>query len=133
MVLIQSKFFILFLTKRFTCVRVVLFGKMASPPQAPSSLPKYLAEGLPKQDVETLEDTQEYVQTLIKWMNRPVDIEVDEDEELVEVEESSKGARVEKKVPCGKNCNGCPHGPYEYRVYRSGGDVVWDYVGPVDS
>jgi len=117
-------------------VCVVSLGKMSSTPEAPSSLPKYLAEGLPKQDVETLEDTQEYVQTLVEWMNRPVEVEVDDDEELVDVEddgESSKGTKVVKKVPCGKNCNGCPHGPYEYRVYRTGGDVKWEYVGPVES
>jgi len=117
-------------------VRVVLLGKMSSPPEAPSSLPKYIAEGLPKQDVETLEETQEYVSTLLAWMDRPVDVDVGDDEELVDVEDSdgdsSKGTKVVKKVPCGKDCDGCPHGPYEYRVYRSGGDVVWDYIGAVE-
>lgn len=101
-------------------------------PEAPDSLPKYLSEGIPKQDVETLLETAEYVDELIEWMTEPVEVEADDGEEVVEVEESSKGSIVIKKVPCGKDCGGCPHGPYKYRVYRQGDDVVWDYKGRVD-
>lgn len=32
-------------------------------------------------------------------------------------------------VRCGKNCKGCPHGPYWYAYYRSGGRVVSKYIG----
>ena len=32
----------------------------------------------------------------------------------------------------GKECNGCPHGPYEYRVHREGKDLKWEYIGPVE-
>ena len=38
-----------------------------TPPSAPPSLPKYLAEGLPKQDVETLSDVREFIHELIEW------------------------------------------------------------------
>ena len=44
-----------------------------SPPTAPPSLPKYLTEGLPKQDVEALSDTREFIDELIEWKQRPVD------------------------------------------------------------
>jgi hypothetical protein len=40
-----------------------------------------------------------------------------------------RGAIVSKLIPCGKKCNGCPHGPYLYRVYRKHGKLVWDYLG----
>jgi hypothetical protein len=40
-----------------------------------------------------------------------------------------KGAIVSKLIPCGKHCNGCPHGPYLYRVYRKQGKVIWEYLG----
>ncbi|MFC4990493.1 hypothetical protein [Saliphagus infecundisoli] len=36
-----------------------------TPPTAPASLPDYIAEGLPKQDDETLRDTQEYIDQLL--------------------------------------------------------------------
>jgi hypothetical protein len=34
-------------------------------PEAPESLPKYLAEGIPKQDDDTLRDIQAYVEALL--------------------------------------------------------------------
>lgn len=105
---------------------------MSDTPSAPDTIPKYIAEGLPKQDVETLHDIQSYIDELIDWNTQPPEVSVDENEELVDVEESSKGTTVTKKVPCGKDCDGCPHGPYDYLVYRSGGDVKWEYVGKTE-
>jgi len=40
-----------------------------------------------------------------------------------------KGCIVVKLVPCGKNCSGCPHGPYAYEVTWNGGRQVWKYLG----
>ena len=40
-----------------------------------------------------------------------------------------KGSIISKLVPCGKQCNGCPHGPYLYRVYRKDGKTIWEYLG----
>jgi len=39
------------------------------------------------------------------------------------------GCMVVKRVPCGKNCRGCPHGPYAYRVVKEGGKQKWIYLG----
>ena len=41
------------------------------------------------------------------------------------------GCLVAKLVTCGKKCRGCPHGPYLYRVVKSGGKQVWKYLGKV--
>jgi hypothetical protein len=41
----------------------------------------------------------------------------------------TKGALVSKFVACGKNCSGCPHGPYLYKVLRVNGKQVWEYLG----
>jgi hypothetical protein len=59
---------------------------------------------------------------------------VDDAEELVDTQPSSggKGSIVEKKIPCGKNCGGCPHGPYKYRVWREGDQVKTEYLGTAD-
>jgi hypothetical protein len=42
---------------------------------------------------------------------------------------SRGGCVVVKLVPCGKNCSGCPHGPYAYRVTKQGGKQHWEYLG----
>ena len=41
------------------------------------------------------------------------------------------GTIVVKRVPCGKQCGGCPHGPYLYRVTRAEGGrgQRWTYLG----
>lgn len=40
-----------------------------------------------------------------------------------------KGCTVVKLVPCGKNCSGCPHGPYAYEVHKVAGKQIWKYLG----
>ena len=40
-----------------------------------------------------------------------------------------RGCIVIKLVPCGKNCHGCPHGPYAYEVHKVGGVQHWRYLG----
>jgi len=56
----------------------------------------------------------------------------DSDEELVDAEDTDGGTVVIKKVPCGKQCDGCPHGPYKYVVTRDGGSLNWEYKGAVE-
>ena len=67
-------------------------------PSPPTSLPKYLAEGLPKQDTETLQEVQSYVEALIEYRDQPVDADklpeaaepVDEPPPIRRTERSSK-------------------------------------------
>lgn len=42
-------------------------------PKPPASLPKYLAESLPKQDTDALHDISVYVDSLIESRERPVE------------------------------------------------------------
>ncbi|MGQ3330651.1 DUF6788 family protein [Halorubrum sp. FL23] len=111
-------------------------------PSPPTSLPKYLAEGLPKQDTETLHEIQNYVEALIEYRNQSVDIdELPETAELVdEPDNTEKGTVVKEKVTCGddscKCASGNPgdmHGPYLYRYYRENGTMTSEYVGKPES
>ena len=102
-------------------------------PVAPASIPEYVREGVERQDTSTLRELVAWAEELAEYREqRP--IEADDEEELVEVEDDddTAGTKVVKKVPCGKDCDGCPHGPYEYRVHRDGKKLKWEYVGPVD-
>lgn len=109
-------------------------------PRAPESLPKYLAEGLPKQDVSTLEDAQAYIEELIEHKQRPLEPDelANENEEIVDTEDSDqKGTIVIKKVTCGDSTCHCydgeKHGPYRYRHYRDeSGKSTADYLGKAE-
>ncbi|WP_154019912.1 hypothetical protein [Halococcus sediminicola] len=65
------------------------------PPAPPGQLPKYLAEGLPKQDNETLAEAREYIEELLAWRVRPVeeDVKLFRSESAVVTEISKKRSR----------------------------------------
>ena len=111
-------------------------------PSPPPSLPKYLAEGLPKQDTETLYEVQSYVEALIEYRDQLVDTdELPEAAEPVdELNNSENGTVVKEKVTCGddscKCASGNPtdmHGPYLYRYYRENGTRKSEYIGKPES
>lgn len=110
---------------------------MTTRPSPPTQLPKYLAEGVPKQDDDTLRALREWIDELLDYRRDVAAerIEAAEDEAIEDVQESSAGTVVIKKVSCGKeNCKcrrGALHGPYEYVVRRKGDSLEWDYRGPV--
>jgi len=122
----------------FILVLTLLFGKtMPTRPAAPDSLPQYLADGVPKQDDESLQALQDWINELLAYRRdiATEDIDAGEDESIETVKESSEGTVVIKKVSCGKdNCKcqrGELHGPYKYVVSRKGDSLKWDYKGPV--
>jgi len=112
---------------------------MPSEPPAPDSIPQYIVDGLQRQDKHSLAAIEQYAAELREYRVQQEQEQIDESEladeseELVDVEEESGGTTVIKKVPCGKNCSGCPHGPYKYIVERQGGSLEWEYIGPVET
>jgi hypothetical protein len=101
-------------------------------PSYPSSLPKYIGEGLQKQDVATLETVRSYVDQLINWLEEPPsDSELTGNGRQLSTQQRDGYTRVVKRIPCGKDCGGCPHGPYEYHVRRTSSKLDWEYIGRV--
>jgi hypothetical protein len=99
-------------------------------PQAPESLPKYLAEGLPNQDDETLEDVQVYIEALLNYR------ELLSEEPIGE--EDSHGTILHEYRTCGDESCQCmsggeKHGPYRYRVSRDGDTIRKEYLGKAES
>lgn len=111
---------------------------MSSKPPAPDTIPQYIVDGLQRQDKQSLAAIEDYAAALREHREaqetEPLDETelADENEELVDVEDSDGGTVVIKKVPCGKDCSGCPHGPYKYTVQRVEGKLEWEYKGPVN-
>jgi len=80
-----------------------LLHKAWSSRHHPPRSPKYLAEGLPKQDTETLYEIQSYVESLIEYRDQSVDAdELHEAAEPVDEPDSGdNGTVVKEKVTCG--------------------------------
>ncbi|KZX46309.1 MULTISPECIES: hypothetical protein [unclassified Haloarcula] len=103
------------------------------PPPAPDQIPQYIVEGLHRQDLQSLATIEEYTKTLQDFIEEQDDTPIEEDElaskneKIVDTDEKGGWTYVKKKVPCGKDCKGCPHGPYMYRVKRENGKLKWDY------
>lgn len=108
-------------------------------PTPDESVPAYVRDGVARQDPETLRDIARWATELAEWKEREVDAEeiatdLGADEQIDEIDEESEnggGTIVEKRVTCGKDCDGCPHGPYRYRVTRDGEGLDWEYLGTV--
>ncbi|WP_169312208.1 DUF6788 family protein [Halalkalicoccus jeotgali] len=106
-------------------------------PTAPSSLPNYLGEGLPKQNDETLRETREYIDQLLATREQRRQESVTEDElpdEVHLLETESSGTVYLEYRTCGDDSCSCmsggeKHGPYKYRAYRDGETVRREYLG----
>ena len=110
---------------------------MPEKPPAPDGLPKYIAEGIPKQHSADLRNLQDWIDELIEYRQgiEPEEISAGPNETIEKTEPSSKGTIVYKKVTCGsKGCHcedGELHGPYKYRVTWVNGKQKWKSLGPV--
>jgi len=108
---------------------------MTAEPTPPERIPNYIVEGTDRQDQETLAAIERYARRRREHLDALEDQDLDEaeladeGEELVDIENDEDGAVVIKKIPCGKDCGGCPHGPYKYVVTREGSELNWDYRG----
>jgi hypothetical protein len=128
--------FFTLLNQQYYAESLLMLVKMKDTvPEPPDEIPNYVVDGLRRQDEETLRLIQEYIDELIEWQQREVEPDevADDDEEVVGVEEHERGTVVEKRVPCGKDCGGCPHGPYRYLAYREGSKVKTEYLGPAEN
>lgn len=77
----------------FTTVCSKMLGKMEPEPQAPASVPKYVREGLDRQDRETLQDAIEYCEERIEYLAVQADRDLDK-EQLADVTKSSLTLRT---------------------------------------
>lgn len=107
-------------------------------PTPDEAIPAYVVNGIDRQGITTLKAIEEYARKRREFLTALEAQELDEDnladpgEEVVDVKDKEGGTVVIKKVPCGKDCGGCPHGPYKYVVSRDGDSLNWEYKGRVN-
>jgi len=93
-------------------------------------IPKNILHSLGRQDLLVLYEIKDLVERLIT--DRGIAANPDElpvgREVLREEKLRSITYRLER-VSCGKNCKGCPHGPYWYGYWREGGKTHSKYIG----
>lgn len=110
----------------------------SDPPTAPESLPKYLTEGIPKQDTDTLRDLREFLDELLAHRQQAVKLdELPDGADPVDNPDTGRGTVVREKVTCGDDSCRCmgggeKHGPYLYRYYHKNGSLTSEYIGKPD-
>ena len=106
-----------------------------SEPAPPADLATYVHEPIARQDIETLREIAAWCSDLANHREaQPIEADLDEGDTMVDIEknEAGKGLIVSKLQQCGKDCSGCPHGPYDWHVTGSGTDRHWECLGRTD-
>ena len=128
---------------------------VATEPTEPD-VAQYILDGLDRQDPTELREIAEYADALADYRDAQIEAEAptpddpdrlaDAVDELDQVDSSDDehqqqrqellfdawdagGTVQRKKIPCGDDCDGCPHGPYLYLTYRDGDTVRSKYLG----
>jgi len=93
-------------------------------------IPKTIIHALEHQDLSVLCEIRDLVEHLIKESGKPLLAEdLPDDREVLDVQTTGCITYRLEKVSCGKNCKGCPHGPYWYGYWREGGKTHSKYIG----
>jgi len=93
-------------------------------PAPDDAIPAYIVDVLDQQDAGTVEAIEEYTRARCEYLAELKEQDLSEDkltddgEKLIDVEGDDNGTVVIEKVPCGKDCDGCLHGPHKYVVQR---------------
>jgi hypothetical protein len=108
-------------------------------PDPPEVLPTGLVQELQNLSDHELREVISYSGDLIEYHDEELisEIDADDEEEIVRVEERDGYTEVVKRVPCGENCEECPHGPYLYHVRpipeQEGDDhLQWQFIGRIE-
>ena len=99
-----------------------------------SVIPKVISSSLEHQGLPVLYEIRDLVADLISTKEVPTDQSVESHHrgagrEVLEERHSDSITYRLERVSCGKNCKGCPHGPYWYGYWREGGKTRSKYIG----
>jgi hypothetical protein len=93
-------------------------------------IPKTIVHTLELQDLSVLCEIRDLVERLILERGKlPLAEELPGEREVLDMQTTGSTTYRLEKVSCGKNCKGCPHGPYWYGYWREGGKTRSKYIG----
>ncbi|MBN1236374.1 MAG: hypothetical protein JW999_10065 [Methanotrichaceae archaeon] len=93
-------------------------------------IPESLVRELKSQNASVLSEVKCLIEQLIAEKSQSVDPEEPgKGCEILKVERFGPVTYRLERVSCGKNCKGCPHGPYWYGYWREGGKTRSKYIG----
>lgn len=108
-------------------------------PTPPEGVPTELAKGLEELSDDELRETIVYAQELLNTHEkRGFPIEPTPGEDILSITEKKRHTEVVKKIPCGEDCEDCPHGPYLYHVTEETlpngeTELHWKFLGEMVS
>jgi hypothetical protein len=104
--------------------------------EPPAVLPESICESAGELSDHQLKELIDYCGSLLQSNDRQLleEIEAGPDEEIIRIEERDTYTEVVKRVPCGEDCEECPHGPYLYHVRDipaedGGRRLSWRFLG----
>jgi hypothetical protein len=93
-------------------------------------IPKKIVDLLDRQDLSVLYEIQQRIEYLLSERTKHLLAdELPKDREILSVKMAGSITYRQEKISCGKNCRGCPHGPYWYGYWREGGKTRSKYIG----
>lgn len=104
-------------------------------PDEPKNIPAYVLNPLQRQSSDLLQKIGRYCFDLAEYKRHKSYDDVEESsldpEKQEKLKEEEGPVEQEEMIRCGKNCSGCPHGPYLYKYEWEDGEVVSTYEGKV--
>lgn len=108
-------------------------------PTPPTGLPTEITDALRESTDDELRKAIVFAQELLNsHEERGFPIEPAPGEDILRITEKEGHTEVVKKIPCGEDCDDCPHGPYLYHVTEETlpngeTELHWTFLGEVVS
>ena len=110
-------------------------------PDTPDAIPKYIADGLSKQDAQTLREISGYAETLAQWREREAERELEERAADVDEDEAPQEWEADEWETVVKETDAPPKATlttktidgrdYFYYQWRNGDTIESEYIAPV--
>ena len=92
-------------------------------------IPKLIHRALEHQDLSILYEVRDFLEALIAEQEKSEEPRCSAGREVLKEERVGTVTYRLERISCGKNCKGCPHGPYWYGYWREGGKTRSKYIG----
>lgn len=92
-------------------------------------VPKYVVKFINRADERALDELERLIAWRREVLAEPPEPPPSPRREVVGKRKEGKVTVRSELIYCGKNCRGCPHGPYDYAYWWENGKVRSKYIG----